>query len=127
MCSLCSERAFKDNPYFCIRLRVYNKHIALFLLAVLSAFIVPKELVHEFYEHTDTVHTLEHNETDLPLLESQHQHCEILNFNVPLYFLSLNFFKVPILEIGTDLIQQVTEIFFAPHIGLSCLRAPPAA
>ncbi len=83
--------------------------------------------MHAFYEHTDTVHTLENNVNDLPLLESQHQHCEILNFNVPLYFLSLNFFTVPILEIGTELIQQVTEIFFAPHIGLSSLRAPPAA
>jgi hypothetical protein len=107
-------------------LKAYNKYIALFLLAIISAFIVPKELVHELYEHTDTVHSWNHNETGLPALEQEHQHCDLLNFNVPLYFLSLNFFKTAEISFSNERIQQVTEIFFAPHIGLCSLRAPPA-
>jgi hypothetical protein len=106
-------------------LRTYSKHIAIFLLAVISAFIVPKELVHAFYDHSDTVHAVSHSDTGLPVVENAHQHCDILNFNVPLYFLSLSFFKAAELPFSAEVIQQAATIFFAHHIGLSSLRAPP--
>lgn len=115
----------KDNPYICTTLRSFNKYISVFLLAVISAFIVPKELVHALYDHEDTVHSISHNETGLPEIENIHQHCDILNFNVPLYFLTLNFYPAPFVTQCSKVIQPAVEVFFSPAIGLSPLRGPP--
>ena len=67
-----------------------KKHISLFLLLVISVFIIPKELVHSIIDHHDTedVRTV----PDAPQsIEHQHIHCEFLKLNVPLYFSDFKF------------------------------------
>jgi len=107
-------------------LKAYNKHIAIFLLAIISAFIVPKELVHAFYEHNDTIHSIHHSENGLPVIENEHQHCEILSFNVPLYFLSLNFFKASEKPAIVYFSDKKESLFVDSHLRLSSVRGPPS-
>ena len=114
------------NPYFCNRLRAYNKHIAIFLLIVISVFIIPKELVHAFYGHNDTVHAVSHSENGLPAIEKEHQHCDILNFNAPLYFLSLSFFKSYEKPVALYNSENCKSLFLSPAFRLFSFRGPPA-
>jgi hypothetical protein len=57
------------------------------LLAVLLLFgNAPKEFVHLFANHQDTVHT-HHNDGDLSF-EPEHHHCEFLSYALPLFLAS---------------------------------------
>ncbi len=61
-----------------------KKLLAFFLLFVISMVIVPKELIHHWVDHTDTEDV--HNFPDAPFsIEHEHEHCEFLKINVPLY------------------------------------------
>jgi hypothetical protein len=92
----------------------------------LSAFIVPKEMVHQFYGHTDTVHTFHHSESDLPTVENEHEHCEMLNFNTPLYFFSVHFFSAGEKPTTIHLSENSKRFFCSPDFRLFSLRGPPA-
>ena len=53
-----------------------KKYIALFCLLTISVFIVPKELIHSFYGHKDTVDSYQNDNTKH--IGTPHRHCEIL-------------------------------------------------
>lgn len=110
-------------------MRKLPKYISLFLLAVISFFIVPKEAFHELYGHEDTEHeTHRHCASASGInIEEEHQHCEILNFNVPLYCFSCSFFAL-----HPDAAEAFYPIAgcsfnFTALFNLSLLRAPPVA
>lgn len=56
-----------------------KKHIAFFLLLIVSLIIVPVELFHDLYGHEDTVCLPHNNKT----IESKHHHCDILKYHAP--------------------------------------------
>ena len=62
---------------FAIGLRKFNKYLALFLLAISSLFVLPKEIVHEFCDHHDTEDVAYAINHDISI-SAEHQHCEVL-------------------------------------------------
>ncbi|MFI5217878.1 MAG: hypothetical protein ACHQNT_00200 [Bacteroidia bacterium] len=54
-----------------------KKHIAVFLLFTSSLFIIPKELVHEFSCHADTIDLI-HCANSSDAVGNIHHHCDIL-------------------------------------------------
>lgn len=56
---------------------LFNRYIAFFLLLCSCFFIVPKELVHEFSCHNDSVDKGHFNTTGTSV-ETIHHHCDIL-------------------------------------------------
>lgn len=104
----------------------WRKYTALFLLIVLSVFIVPKELLHAFSGHTDTEH---HEVLDDPgsvSLEVQHQHCALLKLEAPVYIPQLDLLSFASHAItfhypATDYLHHSSA-----SQGLALLRGPPA-
>ena len=102
----------------------FKKHIALFLLLVVSVFIVPKELVHSLIEHNDTEDAIPF--PDAPTsIEHQHTHCEFLKLNVPLYLSEFTFFDF-ILPTSYFVFETFgVQPFHASSFLLPALRGPP--
>lgn len=106
-------------------MQAIKKYISLFLLLVISVFIVPKELVHILVNHNDTedVRTV----PDAPQsIEHQHIHCEFLKLNAPLYFSDFKFFSFEqafrYFTYNTNIENRNSIFVFL----LPSLRGPPA-
>lgn len=56
-----------------------KNYISLFLLLIVSLFIVPVELFHDLYGHEDTVCLSHTGKT----IENKHHHCDILKYHAP--------------------------------------------
>lgn len=110
-----------------------KKYICIFLLLELAVFIVPKEFIHSFYGHTDTVHEEDQHAhcmagtQQLPQLDNPHQHCWILTFNAPVYL-----YKIKIFQFAVSFTQQVFAVttfknYCYRYKDLPSLRGPPFA
>jgi len=104
-------------------MRRISRYTAWLLLVVFGLIITPRELIHEFYHHEDTV-CMAGNK---PVVEAHHHHCEILQIASLVYTtpgeVSLNVYKIDRREIiipETVAGQVSTRIYFN-------LRAPPLA
>jgi hypothetical protein len=64
-----------------------RKNIALFLILVLSVYIVPKEFVHSLYQHEDTTDYVPvSSDTKAPFtIDNRHVHCDLLNFETDVF------------------------------------------
>ena len=69
-----------------------KRYVAILMLLVMTAYSVPKELLHELHHHVDTV--------DRPFksgagkeVGTKHIHCDVFNFNGPVLFSSVHFFS----------------------------------
>jgi hypothetical protein len=59
----------------------FSKHISLILLLAFSVYVLPKELVHEFFHHDTEDAILTHGtETTVG---NAHEHCDLLELNSP--------------------------------------------
>lgn len=98
-----------------------RKYIAVLFLLLISLFIVPKEFIHSFAGHEDTI-CFSHSGK---AFEKQHHHCAILNFNAPLYLKVSGFlFQVSSFKLQVHLINNYL-CYFNDLSNLSALRAPP--
>jgi hypothetical protein len=105
-------------------LKKLNKHIALLLLAAFSLLILPKELLHALYEHTDTVDV--HFEKGASAqIGNAHEHCDVLQLSSPNAFISSTNFVFSVRYIcSTIKVAELTysKVFTQP----TCLlRGPP--
>jgi hypothetical protein len=66
--------------------------LSFLLLATLSVFITPKELLHGFSKHDDTVDVLCNNECATHV-EKEHEHCDVLQLYAPPLYLSVTDFS----------------------------------
>jgi hypothetical protein len=97
--------------------------IAIFCLLTISAIIAPKEFYHSLEGHQDSIDIIQKGQASQ--FGKIHQHCEILNFETPVYnsqikiiLLSISFFATRYLNIS------VTHYTFDSY-SLSLSRAPP--
>ena len=108
-------------------MRVIRTYLSVVLLAILSFSIVPKEFIHDLYDHSDTIedqyclHGILH-------VESIHRHCEMLNYAAfPFEGISS---EIPFnnLPLFVPKFQEVNYGFVnLDRFNLSRFRAPPIA
>jgi len=103
---------------------LYRKYVAWFLLALISVFIVPKELIHAFHTHTET-HEKQHPQGETQF-DSPHSHCYLLQLEAPLYLKEESAAKVFILVkhycFITRRYDETVEILTSSRF----VRGPPA-
>ena len=83
---------FPKIIYICtVNLKI-KRYVAILMLLVMTAYSVPKELLHELHHHVDTV--------DAPFkagnsreVGTKHIHCDVFNFNGPVLLSSIHFFS----------------------------------
>lgn len=74
-------------------MKQFKKYIALFLLLVIALVLVPKELIHCLSAHSDT-EDVRSVPAAASSFETQHQHCEFLKLNVPLYCFDYKYLRI---------------------------------
>jgi hypothetical protein len=102
----------------------FQKITGLFLLAVISFFITPKELIHELH-HDDTIDAV-CMDACKDHISAVHQHCDVLQLTTPplyhqLLVFSFNFESFPF----TFLIKSGTT-YFTDCVFSFYLRGPPS-
>ncbi|KXK43456.1 MAG: hypothetical protein IT215_06830 [Chitinophagaceae bacterium] len=100
--------------------------IAGFFLLLFSFFTIPKEILHVFVSHEDTVHCAKSNVTQI---SQEHVHCELLKADQ--HFVS-NIFEIPYYDFAKKLTYLLPQHFtfnngYLSNFVYSCkqLRAPP--
>jgi hypothetical protein len=106
-------------------LKKFRATISFLLLAALSVFITPKELLHEFSKHDDTVDAVCHNACATHV-ETEHQHCDVLQLSSPPLYLSVNSFSF-----SPDKLACISSFESTSSYHFSCspflfFRGPPA-
>jgi hypothetical protein len=103
----------------------FQKFITFFLLAVLSFFITPKELIHEFHHHEDS--------TDVVCMDdckdhigNQHQHCDILQLTTPPLYHHVAAFSFHSVSFSFSFLLKNTAAYIADPIHTFFLRGPPS-
>ncbi|MBL0064423.1 MAG: hypothetical protein IPP86_03860 [Bacteroidetes bacterium] len=71
------------------KLRIITAYL---LLAAVSFFFTPKELVHNFLNHDDTCDTVTHNSNQTHI-ENLHEHCDLDQYSVPPLFHEVTHFS----------------------------------
>src|SRR5689334_731899 len=99
--------------------------ISFLLLAALSLFITPKELLHELSKHDDTVDVVCHNECSTHV-ETEHQHCDVLQLSSPPLYNSVTDFSF-----SSDKLSCLQSFESTSSYHFSCspflfFRGPPA-
>lgn len=98
-----------------------KKYIAIIFLFLISLLIIPKEYIHALSGHEDTICYFHNNK----ILEKQHHHCAILNFNAPLYLTAFKS-QVPVVsKLQRFCFINDYSFYFIDLTNLSSLRAPP--
>lgn len=100
-----------------------KKYIALFCLLTIFVIIIPKELIHSFSGHKDTIDNVQND--NFKNIGITHKHCEMLKFETPIYH---NHVKILLLPINFQSIKYIVNlydeyVFFLNSNSLS--RAPP--
>lgn len=101
----------------------FRSFIALLLLAVVSFAIVPKEFLHAFHDHKDTVHTNHHGNV---ALEPVHIHCPIFNAESSAFVNETNdfdFTSTTLTYFHSVYLPAAAYTAAVPH---TALRGPPA-
>jgi hypothetical protein len=98
-----------------------RKYISYFLLLTISLFIVPKEYIHDIYNHQDT-RCFEHQQSSF---EKAHIHCEILKYNTPHYCFSYQIFLLPFAFLQGTFSAFQLHSRFIQMLHHFDLRAPP--
>ena len=100
-----------------------KKYIALFCLLTISILIVPKELIHSFSGHKDTIDIIQKD--NFKQIGKTHRHCEMLKFETPIYHNDVNILLLSVAFQSTKCIVNLYDqyVFFSYSCSLS--RAPP--
>jgi hypothetical protein len=98
-----------------------KKIIAWFLLLTISVFIIPKEIIHDFFGHKDTVCYWHKG----AFVEKQHHHCEILKYNTPVNWTPEKFVfqNIQFSQAGILIYNEI--IIYLKNNYHTYLRAPP--
>ena len=78
-----------EISYICSVKKRINKYFAVLLLAVMTAYSIPKELLHELHHHTDTVDGFYKSDATKEI-GTKHTHCDVFHFEGPVLFYSFN-------------------------------------
>ena len=99
--------------------------VAYILLAAVSFFVTPTELIHACIQHDDTCDAISHNELGQHV-EKLHQHCDMLQFSVTPLIHAVNHFTFSTAELLC--IQPVESVSSYHHSSSAFLffRGPPA-
>jgi hypothetical protein len=62
------------------------------MLLVITAFCIPKELLHELHHHTDTI-DVTYAANSNHEVGQKHTHCDVFQFNGPVLFYSYQIFN----------------------------------
>ena len=102
-------------------MRRISRHTTWLLLVVFGLIITPKELIHEFYHHEDTVCLA----GDKPAVEAHHHHCEILQI-ASLVYTSPVIFTLNVYNLAPgEIILPATVAGAVSFLIYFNLRAPP--
>jgi len=108
-------------------MRALRTYFSVILLAVLSFAIVPKEFIHDLYDHSDTIedqyclHGILH-------IEGTHHHCEMLGYAAfPFEGIAseIPFNNLPVFGSQPELVNY--SFVNLDRFNLSRFRAPPIA
>ncbi|MCX6291385.1 MAG: hypothetical protein NT126_06425 [Bacteroidetes bacterium] len=101
-----------------------RKWIAWFLLAAVSFFVTPTELIHQLTDHDDTFDLIAHSETSTHV-EALHQHCDMLQFSVPPMFHEANIFTLHTSVIPVSVSTGTSCDYFYSSSPFLFFRGPP--
>ncbi|WP_343701136.1 hypothetical protein [Chitinophaga sp.] len=101
---------------------------AIILLGVFCLYITPRDYVHHFVGHEDTVdEACSLVYADAPVLSGQHQHCDWLHWEVEAYLPSYHT-SIPAVPHQYAVVNQPLPLhFFSYPAYYFSLRAPPLA
>jgi hypothetical protein len=102
-----------------------NKYVAILMLSVMTAYSVPKELLHEFHHHTDTV-DIRYKSDATREVGSKHIHCDVFDFNGPVLFYSFQDFNFSEDFIPHNYNPSFTEEYFYHSTFANFKRGPPS-
>jgi hypothetical protein len=106
------------------RQSTFQKYISVFLFAVISIFIIPKELIHEFH-HRDTVDVLCMDDCK-DHVSSLHDHCDVLQLNTPPLYHHVTGFSFLVVSLPFSFLIKNTATYIADRAFSFYLRGPPA-
>jgi hypothetical protein len=102
---------------------IFQKYISVFLLAVISFFIVPKELIHEFH-HRDTEDIL-CMDACKDHVSNVHDHCDVLQLNTPPLHHHVTGFSFHVVSLPFSFLIKNTTTYIADRAFSFYLRGPP--
>ena len=82
----------RNKFYICSVMLKIKKYVAYILLFVMTAYSIPKELLHELHHHTDTVDS-SYKANASKEINTKHTHCNAFNFDGPVLFYSFYVFN----------------------------------
>ncbi len=100
-----------------------KNYIALFCLLTISIFIVPKELIHSFAGHKDSVDSFYNDGSSH--IEIKHRHCEMLKYETPIYHNDVNILLLSVAFQSTKYIVNFYDQYVFFSYSHSHSRAPP--
>lgn len=104
---------------------IFRRLVGLFLLAAISVFIFPKELIHEFYHHEDSVDLICSDGCE-GHISNEHQHCDVLQLNLPPLYFHVIGFSFPTSDLLCSLsVESCSNYHFASSPFLF-FRGPPS-
>ncbi|NLR56550.1 hypothetical protein HGH93_00460 [Chitinophaga polysaccharea] len=104
--------------------RYLHKILAILLLGVFTLNTIPREFIHEFAGHHDTVDAV-HQHDGLTISE-QHRHCDFLQIGVEPYEPFVTYYIAPVWQVNWIFFPlPIPETTHATYYNLTP-RAPPA-
>lgn len=97
--------------------------IAIFCLLTISAIIAPKEFYHSLEGHQDSIDIIQKGQASQ--FGKIHQHCEILNFETPVYNTLVKILLLSIPFLTTQYLDFSSSHYTFDSYSLSLSRAPP--
>ncbi|RPD39252.1 hypothetical protein [Chitinophaga barathri] len=110
--------------------KLFHSIGAIILLGVFCLYITPRDYVHHFTGHEDTVDEVtvgDHTQPAGHALSTQHRHCEWLNWTVDVYLHSHTIHFTAASISYADPVQGLPAHIFSYPAYFFSLRAPPAA
>jgi len=104
---------------------ITRKFVALVLLAAVSFFFSPKELVNDFFHHDDTKDLIAYAGTGQQI-ENLHQHCDLLQFSVPPVIHHVGSFSFANAVVYCMQPANNTGIYYPSYSSFLFFRGPPS-
>src|SRR5437773_8693161 len=105
---------------------IIRRHISILLLAAISLFVAPKELLHGFLNHHDTEDTI-CNDVCAHHFSKHHLHCEILQLTTPPFHQTVNNFSFSFAELFCVLSVESKSSYHFSSSPFLFFRGPPSS
>jgi hypothetical protein len=100
-------------------------HLSFLLLAALSLFITPKELLHAHSGHEDTTDVACHDACATHF-ENEHEHCDVLQLSSPPLYFSVSDFSFSFDKLVCNQPVENTGSYHSSVSAFLFFRGPPA-